>query len=175
MNEDHDGVVAKRLDLPYRSGARGGVRKIKLLRSADCVVGGFATARRSSPTAKSSAHCCSDSTTRAAFCTISGLPPPSDRRIDALSPTGWEKIVTPQSFTGKTPGGPSRWSTTKRSGQWKAVRATYVVEVSYDHVSSDRLRHGTKIVRWRPDKNPCQCRMDQLRQKLAKLPLKAAE
>ncbi|WP_458162275.1 ATP dependent DNA ligase [Bradyrhizobium sp. 18BD] len=78
-----------------------------------------------------------------------------------------EKLVRSQSFTGNKPGGPSRWST-KRSTECKAVRPTYVIEVSFDHISGGRFRHGTKIVRWRPDKKPSQGRMDQLRQKVAK-------
>jgi hypothetical protein len=56
-------------------------------------------------------------------------------------------------FTGKAPGGPSRWST-ERSGEWEPVRPEMVVEVRFDHVTGDRFRHGTKLVRWRPDKAP---------------------
>jgi ATP-dependent DNA ligase len=64
-------------------------------------------------------------------------------------------------FTGKSPGGPSRWST-ERSGEWEAVRPERVVEVQYDHFTGGRFRHGTKSLRWRLDKPPRQCTMDQV-------------
>jgi ATP-dependent DNA ligase len=77
-----------------------------------------------------------------------------------------ETIVASESFTGNAPGGPSRWST-KRSSEWQAVKPKFVVEVSYDHFSGGRFRHGTTILRWRPDKKPSQCTMDQVKQKVA--------
>ena len=73
-----------------------------------------------------------------------------------------EGIITDRSFTGNAPGAPSRWST-KRSTDWVPVRPRFVVEVSYDHFSGGRFRHGTTILRWRPDKKPLQCTMDQLK------------
>jgi len=171
VNEDHDGVVAKRLDLPYRAGARDGMQKIKLLRSADCVIGGFRYAEKKLANRKVVGSLLLGLYSKDGLLHHVGFTSgirSSDRPAltDRL-----EKIVTPQSFTGNTPGGPSRW-TTKRSGEWRAVRPTYVVEVSYDHVSGDRFRHGTKIIRWRPDKKPSQCRLDQLRQAATKRPLK---
>ena len=72
-----------------------------------------------------------------------------------------EALITPPGFTGKAPGGPSRWST-ERSSEWQPVRPELVVEVLYDQVSGERFRHGTKLVRRRPDKAPAQCRMEQL-------------
>jgi ATP-dependent DNA ligase len=171
VNEDHDGVVAKRLDLPYRAGARDSMQKIKLLRSADCVIGGFRYAEKKLANRKVVGSLLLGLYSKDGLLHHVGFTSgirSSDRPAltDRL-----EKIVTPQSFTGNTPGGPSRW-TTKRSGEWRAVRPTYVVEVSYDHVSGDRFRHGTKIIRWRPDKKPSQCRLDQLRQAATKRPLK---
>ncbi len=71
-------------------------------------------------------------------------------------------------FTGNAPGGPSRWST-KRSGEWVPLKPKLVVEVCYDHFSGDRFRHGTRLLRWRPDKAPKQCSLDQVKQKKAKL------
>jgi ATP-dependent DNA ligase len=173
VDEDHDGVVAKRLDLPYRGGVRDGMQKIKLLRSADCVVGGFRYAETKLAKRKVVGSLLLGLYDKGGLLHHVGFTSgirSSDRRAltDQL-----EKIVASQSFTGNAPGGPSRWST-KRSGEWKAVRPIYVVEVSYDHVSGGRFRHGTKVIRWRPDKKPLQCRMDQLRQKAAKRSLKAA-
>jgi ATP-dependent DNA ligase len=67
----------------------------------------------------------------------------------------------PPGFTGNAPEGPSRWSR-ERSGEWEPVRAELVVEVRYDQITSGRFRHGTKLVRWRPDKAPAQCTIDQI-------------
>jgi ATP-dependent DNA ligase len=75
-----------------------------------------------------------------------------------------EAIVAERSFAGATPGGPSRWSS-KRSAEWVPVRPKFVVEISYDHFTEGRFRHGTSLLRWRPDKKPKQCTMVQLRQK----------
>jgi ATP-dependent DNA ligase len=73
-----------------------------------------------------------------------------------------ERLVEPPGFTGRAPGGPSRWST-ERSAEWQPLRPELVVEVGFDHVSGGRFRHGTRFLRWRPDKAPEQCRMTQLR------------
>jgi hypothetical protein len=62
-----------------------------------------------------------------------------------------EKLRGPPGFTGNSPGGPSRWSTS-RSAEWEPLRPKLVVEVRYDHVTNHRFRHGTKLMRWRPDK-----------------------
>jgi ATP-dependent DNA ligase len=70
-------------------------------------------------------------------------------------------LIEAPGFTGNAPGGPSRWST-DRSGDWEPLRPELAVEVRYDHVTGNRFRHGTKFLRWRPDKAPEQCRMDQL-------------
>jgi ATP-dependent DNA ligase len=72
-----------------------------------------------------------------------------------------EALRAPPGFTGSTPGGPSRWRT-DRSGAWEPLRPELVVEVSFDQVSGCRFRHGTTLVRWRPDKAPRQCTTEQL-------------
>lgn len=79
--------------------------------------------------------------------------PALTRRLEALR--------APPGFTGKAPGGPSRWST-ERSGEWEPLAPKLVVEVRFDHVTGHRFRHGTKLVRWRPDKAPSQCTFDQI-------------
>jgi ATP-dependent DNA ligase len=86
------------------------------------------------------------------------------RRLEALG--------APPGFTGNAPGGPSRWST-ERTGEWVPLRPELVAEVRYDHVTGDRFRHGTKFLRWRPDKAPAQCRMDQLRTEAAPAELRS--
>jgi ATP-dependent DNA ligase len=77
-----------------------------------------------------------------------------------------EKLIAPPGFTGNAPGGPSRWSSA-RSAVWQPLKAKLVIEVGYDHFSGDRFRHGTRLMRWRPDKSPKQCTMDQVVQKKA--------
>ncbi|SFI01417.1 ATP-dependent DNA ligase [Bradyrhizobium sp. Gha] len=166
VQEGHDGVVAKRLDLAYRGGARDGMQKIKLMRSADCVVGGFRYGEKKQGRRKvigSLLLGLYDDSGLLHHVGFTSAIKTADR--PGLTET-FEAIASDSSFTGKTPGGPSRWST-KRSAEWQPVRPIHVVEVSYDHVTGGRFRHGTKIVRWRPDKKPSQCRMDQLAQKSA--------
>src|SRR5213078_4537454 len=72
-----------------------------------------------------------------------------------------EKLIAPPGFTGNAPGGPSRWST-KRSTEWQPLKTKLVCEVQYDHFSGGRFRHGTKFLRWRPEKNPKQCTFEQV-------------
>ena len=69
-------------------------------------------------------------------------------------------------FTGRAPGGPSRWST-ERSGEWKPLQTKLVLEVQYDQFSGGRFRHGAKLLRWRPDKAPQQCTLAQVEQESA--------
>ncbi|HEU5048913.1 MAG TPA: ATP-dependent DNA ligase [Gemmatimonadales bacterium] len=154
---DLDGVVAKRIDLAYRSGERDGMVKVKRMRTADCVVGGFRYASRGKVIGSLLLGLYDDAGLlhHVGFC--SSLAE-SERR--ALTPR-LEKLIGPPGFTGKAPGGPSRWST-DRSEKWESLRPELVVEVGYDHVSNGRFRHGTRFLRWRPDKAPRQCGMDQL-------------
>jgi len=73
----------------------------------------------------------------------------------------FERLRKAPGFTGNAPGGPSRWST-ERTGEWEPLDPKIVVEVAYDHFTGGRFRHGTKILRWRADKAPRQCTMDQI-------------
>ncbi|MCA1444967.1 ATP-dependent DNA ligase, partial [Ensifer sp. IC4062] len=77
-----------------------------------------------------------------------------------------EALIGEPGFTGNAPGGPSRWST-ERSAKWCPLKPKLVIEVCYDHFSGERFRHGTSILRWRPDKAPRQCTFEQLKQKAA--------
>jgi ATP-dependent DNA ligase len=160
-----DGVIAKRIDLPYQAGNRDGMQKVKRYRSADCVVGGFRYAENRLGGRKVVGSLLlglydSDGTLHhvgfSSALKSAEKPALTDRLL---------KLATDTSFTGKAPGGPSRWST-RRSTEWQAVRPKLVVEVSYDHFTGGRFRHGTSILRWRPDKAPRQCTMDQLAQKV---------
>jgi ATP-dependent DNA ligase len=73
-----------------------------------------------------------------------------------------ERLIKPPGFTGRAPGGPSRWST-DRSAEWEPLAPKLVVEIQYDHFTGGRFRHGTKFLRWRPDKKPTECTLDQVR------------
>lgn len=160
-----DGVIAKRADMPYQSGNRDGMRKIKRHRTADCVIGGFRYGER-----KQGGRKVVGSLLLGLYDTVGDLhhvgftsaikADEKEALTDKL-----EAIAAERSFTGTIPGGPSRWST-KRSAQWQAVKPTFVVEVSYDHFTGGRFRHGTSLLRWRPDKKAKQCTMEQLRQKV---------
>lgn len=152
-----DGVVAKRIDGAYLPGERA-MLKVKRLRTADCVVGGFRYASNSREVGSLllGLYDKEGKLDHVGFTSsISNLERPAlTRQLEAL--------IAPPGFTGKAPGGPSRWST-ERSGEWEPVKPKLVVEVRYDHVTGDRFRHGTKLVRFRPDKAPRQCTFDQLK------------
>ena len=152
-----DGVIAKRRDLPYRSGDRTGMQKIKQRRTADCVVGGFRFASKGHVIGSLLLGLYDEDGLLHHVGFTSGI---SNEEKKALVPK-LEKLIRPPGFTGHAPGGPSRWST-ERSGEWKPLQPKLVVEVEYDHVSGDRFRHGTRLVRWRPDKAPRQCTFEQI-------------
>jgi ATP-dependent DNA ligase len=156
---DLDGVVAKRTDLPYRSGERDGMVKVKRQRTADCVVGGFRYASKGRIVGSLLLGLYDDAglLNHVGFCSSLG----ADER-KRLTPK-LERLISPPGFTGRAPGGPSRWST-ERSAEWEPLARELVVEVGYDHVSGGRFRHGTRFVRWRPDKAPDQCTMHQIDQ-----------
>ena len=154
--DGRDGVVAKRLKERYLSGERAMI-KVKRLRTADCVVGGFRYQSGSLEVGSLllGLYNPQGMLDHVGFTsTIANDERPAlTRRLRALQ--------APPGFTGKAPGGPSRWST-ERSGEWEPLRPELVVEVRYDHVTSDRFRHGTKLLRFRPDKPPRQCSIDQI-------------
>ena len=152
-----DGIVAKRRDLPYQSGERTGMQKIKTQRTADCVVGGFRYLEKK-PLVGS---------------LLLGLYN-NEGLLDHVGFTSsihaeerpaltnrLEKMIKPPGFTGKAPGGLSRWST-KRSMEWQPLDPKLVVEVQFDHFTGGRFRHGTKFLRWRPEKSPRECTMKQV-------------
>jgi ATP-dependent DNA ligase len=153
-----DGVVAKRLDAPYGAGRRD-MLKVKRLRTADCVVGGFRYAKDS----------------RLVGSLLLGLYD-AEGRLDHVGFTSaisdadrpdltarCEALRGGPGFDGDAPGGPSRWGT-ERSASWEPLRPEMVVEITYDHASGGRFRHGTALRRWRPEKAPSQCTRDQMRE-----------
>ena len=155
-----DGIIAKRLDEPYHSGDRNAMIKVKRIRTADCVVGGFRYAEKGNGIGS----------------LLLGLYN-ADGLLDHIGFTSSfnaeqreelkkivEPLIGPPGFTGRAPGGPSRWST-KRSTEWQPLKPKLVCEVSYDHFSGGRFRHGTKFIRWRPEKRPDQCTFEQLQRR----------
>ena len=152
-----DGVVAKHRDEPYRPGERA-MLKIKQLRTADCVVGGFRYAAKGDEVGSLLLGLYN----RAGKLDHVGFTSAIPAGDKAALTRRLEALAEPPGFTGNAPGGPSRWST-ERTGEWVPLRPELVAEVRYDHVTGDRFRHGTKFLRWRPDKAPAQCTMDQLR------------
>jgi ATP-dependent DNA ligase len=157
VGTDLDGIVAKNLDCDYRAGERSGMEKIKLHRTADCVVGGFRYAAKGKVVGSLLLGLYDDRglLNHVGFC--SGLKTEERRALV----TKLKPLIEPPGFTGHAPGGPSRWST-KRSSEWEPLKPKLVVEVSYDHFTNERFRHGTRLIRWRPDKAPGQCRMEQV-------------
>jgi ATP-dependent DNA ligase len=151
-----DGVIAKRIDEPYIAGERA-MLKVKRLRTADCVVGGFRYATGS----KQVGSLLLGLYNEAGKLDHVGFTASIPKTERAALTKKLEKLIAPPGFTGEAPGGPSRWST-ERSTQWQPLKPKLVVEVQYDHVSGHRFRHGTKLLRWRPDKLPKQCTFEQL-------------
>ncbi|RUM98292.1 ATP-dependent DNA ligase [Pseudaminobacter arsenicus] len=151
-----DGVVAKRLDESYRSGERAMI-KVKRLRTADCVVGGFRylAGKRLVGSLLLGLFNNQGKLDHVGFTSTIAQGERSEltRNLEALR--------APPGFTGKAPGGPSRWNT-ERSAQWEPLRPELVVEVRFDHMTGNRFRHGTKLLRWRPDKAPKQCTFDKI-------------
>jgi ATP-dependent DNA ligase len=151
-----DGVIAKRRDQPYRPGERA-MLKVKCLRSADCVVGGFRYATGSNQVGSLLLGLYDNEGKLNHVGFTSGIK--HDAR--AALTKKLKPLIGGSGFTGDAPGGPSRWST-ERTGAWVALKPRLIAEVQYDHVSGGRFRHGTRFLRWRPDKAPKQCTEDQL-------------
>jgi ATP-dependent DNA ligase len=156
---DLDGVICKRLDMDYRAGLRDGMVKVKKKRTADCVVGGFRYASKGKMVGSLLLGLYDDD----GKLNHVGFTSAFANEDKAALTAKVEKLVGGKGFTGRAPGGPSRWST-KRSSEWQALKPRLVVEVEFDHVTGGRFRHGTRLVRWRPDKKLAQCRMEQLDQ-----------
>jgi ATP-dependent DNA ligase len=176
-----DGVVAKRLDCEYISGERTGMVKIKRIRTADCVVGGFrwARAKDSNDEAKQPKEGAKSASakkrpTEEVGSLLLGLYNKNgelDHIGFSASFTREERsklksILKPfmggEGFSGKAPGGPSRWTRDARDTEWFPLKPKLVGEFQYDHFSGGRFRHGTKFLSWRPEKKPEQCTMEQI-------------
>jgi ATP-dependent DNA ligase len=152
-----DGVIAKRRDLSYQSGERTGMQKIKKQRIAECVVGGFRYLEKKPLVGSLLLGLYNDEGQLDHVGFTSSIKDEDRARLTKKL----ESMIKPPGFTGKAPGGLSRWST-KRSGDWQPVAPKLVVEVQFDHFTGGRFRHGTKFLRWRPEKAPGDCTLKQV-------------
>ena len=147
-------VFSKRIE----QGHSGAMLKIKRERTADCVVGGFRYASKGKVVGSLllGLYDKKGLLNHVGFTSAIAAAErkPLTRKLEA--------VIKPPGFTGRTPGGLSRWST-KRSMEWEPLDPVLVVEVQFDHFTGGRFRHGTSLLRWRPDKNPRQCTMAQVR------------
>ncbi len=155
-----DGIIAKNLDAIYEPGERSGaMQKIKDLRTADCVVGGFRYGAKQRLAGSLLLGLYGEDGLLHHVGFTSSIPaadkPALTKKLETLRES--------PGFTGRSPGGPSRWST-ERSGEFEPLKPKLVVEVQYDHFTGGRFRHGTRLLRWRPDKDPRQCTMKQVEQ-----------
>jgi len=153
-----DGVVAKQVDCPYASGERTAMRKIKRIRTADCVVGGFRYASKGGEVGSLLLGLYDEEGKLNHVGFSSSFSAPERKKLKSLL----RRYQGGSGFTGHAPGGPSRWST-ERSGEWERLEPKLVCEVRYDHFSGGRFRHGTKFLRWRPEKDPKSCTYDQVK------------
>ncbi|HZT14058.1 MAG TPA: ATP-dependent DNA ligase [Candidatus Baltobacteraceae bacterium] len=155
-----DGAMAKRLDLPYRFGERDAVTKIKRVYTADCVVGGFRLTKDGKTVASLLLGLFDDAGLLHHVGFIGSLNAAERTRAAQLL----KPIIEEPGFTGARPGGVSRWGS--RDTEWHPVAPKVVVEVHFDHVTAQRFRHGARFIRWRPDKAPEQCTMEQMTQRV---------
>lgn len=152
-----DGVIAKRSDLPYRSGTRDGMQKVKRMRTADCVVGGFRYASKGKVVGSLLLGLYDDAGLLHHVGFTSSFNEAGKKELTKKL----EPLIGAPGFTGNAPGGPSRWST-ERSAEWQPLKTKLVVEIQYDHFTGGRFRHGTRFLRWRPEKKPKQCNFEQI-------------
>jgi ATP-dependent DNA ligase len=154
-----DGIVAKRLDLPYQSGNRDGMQKVKHRKTADCVVGGFRYGQGKGKERVGSLllglYDKQGLLDHVGF--TSSFKDAERQKVAAIV----QPLIKSPGFTGHAPGGPSRWSK-RENNEWQPLAPELVVEIQYDHFTGDRFRHGTRFLRWRPDKSASKCTFDQV-------------
>jgi ATP-dependent DNA ligase len=147
-----EGVIAKELDAVYKPGQRKGMVKVKRVRTIDCVIVGWRPGKEQG-TVGSLILGLYDGKQLRPIGHTSGLKAKEKREL--------VETLRPYETGEKGSGDPSRWDA-DRELEWFALRPELVVEVTYDHTSGGRIRHGSRIVRWREDKSPEECKIDQL-------------
>jgi len=163
-----DGIMAKKIHEPYHAGDRQAMLKVKYMKTADCVVGGF---RYSSASTKADKADHASARTvgslllglydTAGLLHFVGFTSSFNKEDRARLKEAVEPLKGGVGFSGKAPGGPNRW-TQRQSDEWERVDPVLVCEVQYDYFSQGRFRHGTKFLRWRPEKHPRQCTFEQV-------------
>ena len=148
-----EGVIAKRQDARYCPGERVGMVKIKRVRTIDAVVMGWRPGKEEGTLGSIIIGLYDDAGELRVVGHSSGFKAAEKRELPAR--------LAPYETGERGMGDPSRWNN-ERELEWISVRPELVVEVTFDHVSNDRIRHGTKVARWRDDKDPRDCRTDQL-------------
>lgn len=148
-----EGVIAKQLDAPYRPGKREGMVKVKRVRAMDAVVMGWRPGKEAGTVGSLILGLYGDDGKLHVIGHTSGLRAAQKRELIGT--------LAPFETGERGAGDPSRWAT-ERELEWVVLRPELVVEVSYDHASNGRIRHGTKLLRWREDKPPRACTLDQL-------------
>ncbi len=150
---DGEGVIAKELDAPYRPGDRKGMAKIKRLRTIDAVLVGWRPGKEKGTVGSLILGLYDAKGKLRVVGHTSGLKAKEKRELPAK--------LAPFESGERGSADPSRWAV-DRELEWISLRPELVVEVSFDHVSSGRIRHGAKILRWREDRDPASCLIDQL-------------
>ena len=150
---DGEGVIAKRLDSPYLRGERKAMVKVKRLRTIDAVVAGWRPGKEEGTVGSLMLGLYDDDGELHVVGHTSGLKAKQKRELVAT--------LAPYETGERGSADPSRWSA-DRDLEWVALRPELVIEVTFDHVSAGRIRHGAKILRWRDDKAPTECRLEQL-------------
>jgi ATP-dependent DNA ligase len=163
-----DGVVAKRRGLPYLPGSRDGVVKVKPYRTADCVIVGFRWSDKADGRISTLLLGLYDDEGGLDFVGhCSGFPADVRRELEETLP----KLRAPGSISGeRVPGGQSRWTRGKEL-DWNPVKPNLVCEIRYDKLERNRFRHGTRFIRFRPDKDPKDCTWREVRPPLKRTDL----
>jgi ATP-dependent DNA ligase len=153
--QDGEGVIAKQLDAGYRPGERKGMVKVKRLRTIDAVIVGWRPGKEEGTVGSLILGLYEPGGELRVVGHTSGLKAKEKRELRAK--------LAPYETGERGAGDPSRWST-DRDLEWIELRPELVIEVTFDHTSAGRIRHGAKILRWRDDKDPRDCTFDQLQQ-----------
>jgi ATP-dependent DNA ligase len=151
--ETGEGVIAKRAASPYLQGERKAMVKIKRLRTIDAVVAGWRPGKEENTVGSLMLGLYDGDRELHVVGHTSGLKAKEKREL--------VKTLAPYETGERGSADPSRWSA-DRDLEWVALRPELVIEVSFDHVSAGRIRHGAKILRWRDDKDPRDCTLEQL-------------
>jgi ATP-dependent DNA ligase len=149
-----EGVIAKDADAPYRPGERTGMVKIKRVRTADAVVTAFRFGKEEGTVGSLILGMYDDGGGLHVVGHTSSFRAKQKREL--------LELLEPYRTHERGSGEPSRWKSDEEL-IWEGLRPELVVEVAFDHITGNRIRHGAKLLRWRDDKGPSECHISQLR------------